>query len=141
MTTTAMNAFLNAAAADQDLARGLAAAIGNREGIAACEAVAAYASENGYAVTAADADSARRALLEDIETETALSDEQLEGVAGGTSLLAADGVGDFAAAAAASVVTLPAVALGMGVALVDIQAGATILDATVGKVTEFFNKW
>ena len=141
MSTTTMNAFLTAAASDAEMAEGLAAAIGDREGNAACVAVAEYATSKGYALSAEDADAGRRAVLDALEARGALSDEQLESVTGGQGLLAGADLGYLAASAAAGTVVGPIGVVAFGVGLVNADLGMKMYAGAAEPVMDFFSKW
>ena len=78
MSEQAYQAFVAAAAQDPALAEGARQALGGRRDAAASAALAAYARDRGYDVTDHDAAAAMPAA-----PDGALSDDQLEGVAGG----------------------------------------------------------
>lgn len=80
MTTEALQDFANAVQTDTQTARGLVAAISRKQGEEAADAFAAYAQEQGFAVTPQDAAALQAA---DSTGERTLSDDELEGVAGG----------------------------------------------------------
>lgn len=79
MTIEAINDFAKAVEANTEIARGLVAAIGRKQGEEAAEALAVYAQEQGFTVTRHDAEKLQAAA----STERTLSDDELEGVAGG----------------------------------------------------------
>lgn len=79
MTTEAVYNFAKAMQADEKMARGLIAATGQKQGAEAAEAFAAYAREQGFAVTGQDV-----AALQS-NAEGTLSEAELDGVAGGLS--------------------------------------------------------
>jgi hypothetical protein len=79
MTIKAMIAFAEAVRNGEEMARGLVAAVGNKQGTAAAEAIAAYAREHGYAVTREEAELFQTAAR---DTQGALTDEQLDAMVG-----------------------------------------------------------
>ena len=81
MTIQAMTQFADALRDDQGMACGLAAAIGQKQGGDAAAAFAAYAQEQGFAVTLEDAEALQAAAARD--SEGALSGEQPDGASGG----------------------------------------------------------
>jgi hypothetical protein len=83
MTIKAMTDFAAAAKADSEMTRGLLAALGDKQGDAAAEAFAAYAQTRGFAVTREDAQALQHASR---QGEGALSDDQLDEIAGGFML-------------------------------------------------------
>ncbi|MCQ0988069.1 hypothetical protein [Jiella marina] len=78
MTIEAMNEFAKTLRQDPEMARGAAAAIGERRDGDALEALATYARERGFEVSAQDVETERRAAA----GEGNLSDDQLEAVSG-----------------------------------------------------------
>jgi hypothetical protein len=80
MTKQALADFANTLGCNTQMARGLAAAIGDRQGDEAAEAAAAYARERGFVVTPEDV-AALQATAGD--EAGSLSDDQLDTVAGG----------------------------------------------------------
>ena len=82
MTTEAIANFAKAVQADEEMARGLAAAVGESRGADATEAFAAYACDHGYAITSGDVEAL---LVADQSSGDTLTDEQLDGVSGGIS--------------------------------------------------------
>ncbi len=141
MSTTTMNAFLAAAASDEEMAEGLAAAIGDKDGNAACVAVAEYATSRGYALSPEDADAGRRAVLDALEERGALSDEQLESVTGGQGLLSGANIGGLVAATASGAVVAPVGLVAFGVALVNADLGMKMYAGAADPVMNFFSKW
>lgn len=79
MTTEAVYNFAKAVQANEEMAHGLVTAVSQKQGSEAAEALAAYAREQGFAVTSQDA-----AALQG-SAEGTLSDDELDGVAGGLS--------------------------------------------------------
>lgn len=77
MTIEAINDFAKALQADETMARGLAVAIGRKQGEEAAETLAVYAQEQGFAVTRQDVSALQGSA------EGSLSDDELDGVAGG----------------------------------------------------------
>lgn len=90
MTTEALNDFAKAVQTDETMARGLVAAIGRKQGDEAVEAFAAYAQERGFDVTPQDAVALQAAASR--TEEGTLSDDELEGVAGGNFFRVAFGL-------------------------------------------------
>lgn len=82
MTTEAINDFAKALQINEEMARGLAAAVGVKRDSEAIKAFAAYACDQGYAVTSDDVEGLLRIAQNGADT---LTDEQLDGVAGGIS--------------------------------------------------------
>jgi len=80
MTTQALVEFGNALNSNPEMASGLSAALAGKHGSEGAEAFAAYASSQGFEVTRADAETLQQAVR---SQEGALSDAQLDGVAGG----------------------------------------------------------
>ncbi|MCQ0988070.1 Nif11-like leader peptide family RiPP precursor [Jiella marina] len=81
MAMKTLNDFANAMQGDESLARGLAAAIAEKQHDGkADEAFLAYAGERGFDLTARDLAAVRQVAA----GESALSDDQLDAVAGGT---------------------------------------------------------
>ncbi|SMC91907.1 nif11-like leader peptide domain-containing protein [Fulvimarina manganoxydans] len=78
MSMHALNDFADAMRTDADMAKGLVAAVGQKEDDEAREAFADYARQHGFDVTAQDLAKLRRQA----ESEGALSDEDLEAVSG-----------------------------------------------------------
>ncbi|MCQ0988067.1 Nif11-like leader peptide family RiPP precursor [Jiella marina] len=78
MSIQSMKDFANAARADEEMASGLAAAIGERTGRDAEDAILAYARTCGFDVTAQDIEALRRPPSAD----GALSDDELDAVSG-----------------------------------------------------------
>ena len=135
MNTKTINTFLDHAAKDGEMARGLAIAVGDKEGHAACAAVAEYAASKGYALTAADVDAGRQAIVAALAKEGALSDEQLESAAGG--IINSRDV----AQAAAGLVIAPVTAAGLVTSLFDKDKGVKMIAGAAEPVTDFFSKW
>lgn len=132
MSEQAMLSFVEAAANDAEIAAGMVAAVGDKEGLAASEAVAAYATSKGYDVSAADADKVRVKLADALDDDGNLSDESLEDVAGGA--VAGLAVGAVATILAGNPTVQNAVTQGLNAA-----AGGVV---TAGKaVVSFFKKW
>jgi len=78
MTKEAMHDFAAALRGDEQAARGLAAAVGDKRGAEAAEAFAAHARTSGFEVTAEDVETLRRSAA----LEGALSDDELDAVSG-----------------------------------------------------------
>lgn len=87
MTIDALNEFAKALQADETMARGLLAAIGQEQGGDAAEAFAVYARKQGFAVTKQDVEAIQG------NAEGTLADDELDGVAGG--FLSASPAGTF----------------------------------------------
>ncbi|MCQ0988071.1 Nif11-like leader peptide family RiPP precursor [Jiella marina] len=79
MTMKTLNDFATTVQGDETLARGLANAIGDRQGPEAAEAFAAYARAAGFDVNADEVEAASQAAA----PQGALWDDQLDAVAGG----------------------------------------------------------
>jgi len=84
MSMQSMHDFLGAVVADPAVASGLGAALGEKSGTEAVEAVAAYAASRGYDVTPADAETVRAQFAAPLEADGTLSDDDLSSVAGGS---------------------------------------------------------
>lgn len=141
MSTIAIKAFFEAAANDRELAQGLAAAVGDKDGAEACVAVADYATARGYVLSAADADAGRLAVLAALEKEGVLSDEQLDNVAGGQGFINSGNVGSVASGVATGFVILPVTLTGLAVGVVNADAGMKIIASVADPVQKFFSKW
>lgn len=83
MTAVAMNDFIARLRHDTDLAARLSAAVGNKDGEAAFAAVVAFAGQNGFDVTMADAEIFQARVQKAAAGEGELSDADLETVSGG----------------------------------------------------------
>lgn len=79
MTSNTMHGFVEALRSDEQLARGLSAAVANKPEAETAQAVAAYARQHGFNITTEDAAMLRRSPRED----ASLTDDQLDTVAGG----------------------------------------------------------
>ena len=87
MSMEAMTSLLEKARSDEAFAEALTAAVGDRQGDDAIDAVVAFGKANGFDVTAEGAREARRnfaAIADDGEGE--LDDDALEGVSGGAEI-------------------------------------------------------
>jgi hypothetical protein len=94
MSNQAMTQMLEKAMADEGFAQGLVAAVGEKQGDAAIDAVAEYGKANGFAVTAQDATEMQRQLMATAVTpEGDLDDADLDNVAGGVGVLSPFGSG------------------------------------------------
>ncbi len=83
MSRQALDAFLEAANTDRDLAEGLVEAVGDKKGTAACEAVARYARARGYDISLEDAAALHRAAGRSAARDGDVADEDLGTLAGG----------------------------------------------------------
>lgn len=83
MTAVAMNDFIARLRHDTDLAARLSAAVGNKDGEAAIAVVIAFAEQNGFDVTMADAEVFQARVQKAASGKGELSDADLEAVSGG----------------------------------------------------------
>lgn len=86
MTVQAMNQFLGSIGTDPATVEGLVAAVGDRQGVGAVEAVAAFARSCGFDVDAEDAARIRQSMIDAIDCNRDLSDAELANVDGGAVL-------------------------------------------------------
>lgn len=85
MASKHIDGFIQDVVSTPALMAGLTEAVGAHEGAAACEAVSAYATAKGYAVSAEDAAGLRSRVLDALGSKP-LNDGDLEDVSGGISL-------------------------------------------------------
>lgn len=78
-----INRFLTAIANEPELAPALALAVGERQGDAACQAVAEFCQDRGFDLDAADAQRMHQALTQVHDAGRDLMDAELTGVDGG----------------------------------------------------------
>jgi len=78
MSMQALNDFAAALRGDEEMAQGLAAAIGDKQGGEGMEAFVAFAQQRGFTVTTQDVEELRQAE----DREGVLSDNELDAVSG-----------------------------------------------------------
>lgn len=83
MSNQTFLAFIAAAGEHEDIARGLADATNGLEGEAAVRAVSGYATARGFPLSPAEVEAGRAAIVDALDSQSELSDADLENVAGG----------------------------------------------------------